>query len=262
MPRAVGLRLALAWMDRNRSAPAGVGDGGALLEGHEDVGRARHDHLGRQLVAHHLLEAQGHVEDEVLLHEPAAADGAGIVAAVAGVDDDPARAQAELAGEAVGAGAIGLRRRRAPTRQRRWATAGARDRGGAGVVRGQGAGLARGRGRGVAWAASIPLDGRRGQGARRAAGLGAAATRLAAAGARAAAAAGVRARRVVRRAPPVGGRTGRAGRPGARGASAVGAGGGAALATCFADAGRVGRAAHVDDQPRAGPLEVEDVVAP
>ena len=110
MPRACGLRLAFACMDRNRSAPVRVRDGGALLEGDEDVGGAGEQHLGTQLLADEALEAERDVEHEVLLLQTAAADGAGVVAAVAGVDDDAARPEAQLPGEAVDAGPVGLGR--------------------------------------------------------------------------------------------------------------------------------------------------------
>jgi hypothetical protein len=79
---------------------AGVGDGRALLERHEDVRGPRHHHLGAQVFANHLLEPQRDVEDEVLLHEPAAADGAGVVSAVTGIDHDPACAEAQLSRQA------------------------------------------------------------------------------------------------------------------------------------------------------------------
>ena len=89
-----------------------VGDRRPLLEGDEAVRRARHHDLGSQLLAHEPLHPQGDVEHDVLLLYAAGPDRARIVAAVAGVDHDAPRAEAELAGEAVGAGAVGLRRQR------------------------------------------------------------------------------------------------------------------------------------------------------
>ena len=56
--------------------------------------------------ADQLLEAERRRRGRGPSPEAAAADGAGVVAAVAGVDHDAARAEAELAGEAVGAGAV------------------------------------------------------------------------------------------------------------------------------------------------------------
>ena len=49
-----------------------------------------------ELLAHEAVEAEGDVEDEVLLLQPAAAGGAGVVTAVAGVDHDAPDAEAEL----------------------------------------------------------------------------------------------------------------------------------------------------------------------
>ena len=86
-----------------------------------------------ELLAHQALEPQRHVEHEVLLLQAAAADGAGVVAAVAGVDHDPAGGEAELAGEAVVAGAV--RGRRLGRRERR--------RGGAAAVATAGAAVGR-----------------------------------------------------------------------------------------------------------------------
>src|SRR5512139_54289 len=75
---------------------ARVRDRRALVEGDEDVGRAGEDDLRPQLLHHEAVEPPGHVEDELLLLQPAAADRPGVVAAVAGVDHDAPGAEAEL----------------------------------------------------------------------------------------------------------------------------------------------------------------------
>ena len=65
MPRALVLRLALAWIDRNRSADFPVGDRGALLERNEDVGVARHHHFHAGLVVEQLAQPQRDVQHQL-----------------------------------------------------------------------------------------------------------------------------------------------------------------------------------------------------
>ena len=68
---------------------------GALFQRNEDVGIPRHHHLDPRLIVEQLRDAQRHVEDQFcfLIAVPVRA---GIVAAVAGVDDNPRHPQAEL----------------------------------------------------------------------------------------------------------------------------------------------------------------------
>ena len=101
MPRARELRLALAWIDRKRSAPRELAIAVRSSSGMKTSVAAGQDDVGPELLPDEPLEPQRDVEDQVLLLEAAAADRAGVVAAVAGVDDDAAGAEAELAGEAV-----------------------------------------------------------------------------------------------------------------------------------------------------------------
>ena len=107
MPRALRLRAALAWIERKRSAPLelaiAVRSSSGMKTSVERVSTTSVPSSWRT----QALEAQRHVQHQVLLLQAARSDRAGIVAAVAGVDHDPARAQAELAREAVGARAVG-----------------------------------------------------------------------------------------------------------------------------------------------------------
>ncbi len=90
-----------------------VRDGGALLERHKSVVVARVDHVrAGQLLLDQRSQAQRHVEAQILLHQAVRTDGAGVVAAVAGVDHDAADFQSQSARQralAV-AGGFGLRR--------------------------------------------------------------------------------------------------------------------------------------------------------
>jgi len=76
-----------------------VGDGGAGLEGDEGVVGAGVDDLDAEFVRQQLAEAEGDVEHDVLLFDAVDAERAGVVAAVACVDDDASDLEAERAGE-------------------------------------------------------------------------------------------------------------------------------------------------------------------
>ena len=65
MPRAFELRLAFAWIDRNRSAASRLAIVGPLFERDEHVGAARQHHLDAGLLQQQLLEPQRDVEHEV-----------------------------------------------------------------------------------------------------------------------------------------------------------------------------------------------------
>jgi hypothetical protein len=76
-----------------------VGDGGAGFERDKGVVRACVDNLSAKAVVQELAEAECHVKDDILFSDAADAEGAGIVAAVAGVDNDAVDLEAERADE-------------------------------------------------------------------------------------------------------------------------------------------------------------------
>src|SRR5690348_14109129 len=77
-----------------------VGDAGAFLQGNKRVVGARVDHVRAwQTLANDVSEAQRHIEAKILFHQTTWADGAGVVASMAGVDHDAADFKTERAGE-------------------------------------------------------------------------------------------------------------------------------------------------------------------
>ncbi len=83
-------------MDRHEEVGAVlVGEIGAIAQGHEHVAVPAERHLHPEPVLHQAGHPAGHVEDHVLLHDPARPDGARVVAAVTGVEhDEPQRLHA------------------------------------------------------------------------------------------------------------------------------------------------------------------------
>ena len=73
-----------------------VGDGGPLLEGDERIVVAGHDHLAAELLLEARGEGLGHRQGHVLFQRTAGADRSGVLAAVAGVDDDAQQLSAAL----------------------------------------------------------------------------------------------------------------------------------------------------------------------
>ena len=83
-------------MDRDKEVGLRlVRDGGARLERDKCVVGAGVDNLRVEPVVKQLAEAEGYVEDDVFLLDAVGADGAGVMAAVACVDDDAADLEAE-----------------------------------------------------------------------------------------------------------------------------------------------------------------------
>ena len=83
-------------MDREKQVGTlAVGDRGALRQRHELVGAAREDHVDARHLQQQRLEPKRDVEHEVGLGD-AFALRARVVAAVAGIDDDPIDAEPEL----------------------------------------------------------------------------------------------------------------------------------------------------------------------
>ena len=76
-----------AWIEMNRLARLLARDGQPPVERHEHVGGARHLHVVAPLGGQDGAQVAGHRQHHVLL-DHLAADGAGIDAAVAGIDDD------------------------------------------------------------------------------------------------------------------------------------------------------------------------------
>ena len=138
MPRALALRLELAWIERKRSAPREFAMAVRSSRGMKTSVERVRMHVGAEVLAHEALEAERDVEDELLLLQAAAPDGPGVVTAVPGVDDDAPDAEAELAGEAVRSGAV--RGRGLGGRRRRGGRGGGRRRPGPGGRRGRRAG--------------------------------------------------------------------------------------------------------------------------
>ena len=98
MPRMLPLRQRVA-VDGDEEVAAGhVGEAGALLQANEPVGLAGEDDL-EALLGQDGAELLGDGQRDVLLAGAVGADGAGVVAAVAGIDDHPAELEAELLGE-------------------------------------------------------------------------------------------------------------------------------------------------------------------
>ena len=85
-----------------------VGDGGAGFEGDEGVVVAGVDDVGSEALLEQLAEAQGYVEDDLFFFNSSGTGGAGVVAAVAGVDDDASDFQAQGAHQGALAGSRGL----------------------------------------------------------------------------------------------------------------------------------------------------------
>jgi hypothetical protein len=90
--------IELQWMEMKRSPAGHVGQASALLEADELVGLAGEDDL-QPLLGEHRPEPPGDGQGHVLLAGAVCADGAGVVAAVAGVDHHAAELEAELLGE-------------------------------------------------------------------------------------------------------------------------------------------------------------------
>lgn len=88
-------------MNRNKQIRFGViGDGSALFERNESIVLARVNHFRvRQLFFDFAAQAQCNIKAEIFFHQAVRADRSGIVATVAGIDDDAADFQPERAGE-------------------------------------------------------------------------------------------------------------------------------------------------------------------
>ena len=95
-----------------------VGDGGARLQRNERVVVAGVDHVGAQARLQQPAQAQSDVEHQILLHHPVRADGAGVVAAVSGIDHNASDLQSQRRGQAAIArrGRLGFVRRKARSR--------------------------------------------------------------------------------------------------------------------------------------------------
>jgi len=76
-----------------------VGDGGAGLKRDKGIVGAGVDDLGAELLVEQRTEAEGDVEDDIFFLQAVDAEGSGVVAAVAGVDDDAVDFEAEGADE-------------------------------------------------------------------------------------------------------------------------------------------------------------------
>ena len=83
-------------MNRQENVGAGaVGDLGAFFERYERVGAPRLDDFDAGLPQQQLFEPERHVQRELGFGESLGL-GAGVVAAVTGVDDDPRNPEPEL----------------------------------------------------------------------------------------------------------------------------------------------------------------------
>ncbi len=94
-----------------------VGDGSPRLQRDESIVVAGVDHVGAQPSLQQSTEAQRHVQHHILFHHAIGADGAGVVAAVSGVNHDAADLQAECARQAAVASRSG---RSFVSRRHRW----------------------------------------------------------------------------------------------------------------------------------------------
>ena len=65
-----------------------VGHRRARLQRNESIVIAGIDNVGAQSVLQQLAQPQRYIQHQVLFHEPARTDGAGIVTAVAGIHND------------------------------------------------------------------------------------------------------------------------------------------------------------------------------
>ena len=91
-------------MEMNRSARLFIGDGGAFFQGDEGVIAARHDDLATGVLFQKFLQLQPHIQDNLFLFQSGGSDGSRVVAAVPGINDDPADFQAERARQGARAG--------------------------------------------------------------------------------------------------------------------------------------------------------------
>ncbi len=99
---ARGLRLPLAWIERKRSAPFELAIAVRSSSGMNTSVDAGHDAPRRRAPARTSRSSRRATSStRSFSWSPRAADRSGVVAAVAGVDHDAARGEAELAGEAV-----------------------------------------------------------------------------------------------------------------------------------------------------------------
>ena len=85
-----------------------VGDGGSSFEGYEGVVLAGVNDLGAEPGLQQLTQTAADVEHQIFFFEAIGADGAGIVASVARVDDDFSDLEAQGAGERTVAAGGGL----------------------------------------------------------------------------------------------------------------------------------------------------------
>ena len=74
-----------------------IGDGRPFFQGNEGVIAARHHHLAAGVIFQKLLQLQPHIQDNIFLFQTGGSDGSRVVAAVPGIDDDPADFQAQRA---------------------------------------------------------------------------------------------------------------------------------------------------------------------
>jgi len=79
-----------------------VGDRGACLKRDEGVVAARVDDVGAEALFEQAAETEGNVEDDVFFFDAAGAEGAGVMSAMAGVDDDAVDLEAEGTNHGVG----------------------------------------------------------------------------------------------------------------------------------------------------------------
>lgn len=84
-----------------------VGDGGAGFERNKSIVGAGVDDLRAETIVQKLAEAKSYVEHNIFFADAADAEGAGIVPAVAGVDDNAIDLEAERADERFAVGGRG-----------------------------------------------------------------------------------------------------------------------------------------------------------